>query len=117
MRSGADPYERIRFGRAGALRVRKTGFWGNFLAHSPGITLQTPSIYCMEHTERNTGPERWRSKRDLADYYGYSVRWVESMLAQGLPSVRIGGQRRFRFSETDEWLLNRAEAEGHEATA
>ena len=49
--------------------------------------------------------EPWRNKHELAAHYGFSVRWVEARLAEGLPSVLIGGQRRFRLSETDRYLL------------
>jgi hypothetical protein len=49
-------------------------------------------------------PERWWSKRELARHYGFSVRWVESMLGRGMPSRLIGGQRRFLLSQVDPWL-------------
>jgi hypothetical protein len=48
--------------------------------------------------------ERWRTKREVAEHYGYSIRWVELMVARGMPSTLIGGQRRFRLSETDRWF-------------
>ena len=49
-------------------------------------------------------PERWLSKREVADHYGFSVRWVEIQIGRGMPSRMIGGQRRLRLSEVDGWL-------------
>ena len=49
-------------------------------------------------------PEPLWSKQQVANYYGYSVRWVETMTAKGMPSRMIGGQRRYRFSLIDAWL-------------
>jgi hypothetical protein len=54
-------------------------------------------------------PEPWVSKRTLAAHYEASIRWVESKLAEGMPSVMIGGMRRFRISETDRWLVEEGE--------
>ena len=48
--------------------------------------------------------ERWLSKREVAEHYGFSVRWVEIQIGQGMPSRLIGGQRRLRLSEVDAWL-------------
>jgi hypothetical protein len=49
-------------------------------------------------------PERWLSKREVADHYGFSVRWVEIQIGRGMPARMIGGQRRMRLSEVDGWL-------------
>ena len=49
-------------------------------------------------------PERWLSKREVADHYGFSVRWVEIQIGLGMPARLIGGQRRLRLSQVDEWL-------------
>jgi hypothetical protein len=66
----------------------------------------------MSHQATAAGPpEPWASKRDVADHYGYSVRWVEYQLTRGMPSVLIGGQRRFRLSETERWLLSGGEGD------
>ena len=60
----------------------------------------------MNDEQRRAGaPEPWVSKKGVAAHYGFSVRWVEYQLARGLPSTLIGGQRRFRLSETERWLL------------
>lgn len=49
-------------------------------------------------------------KRQLASHYGFSVRWVESQVAKGMPSRMIGGRRRFDLAAVDRWL--RASAGG-----
>lgn len=51
------------------------------------------------------GSEPWLSKRQLAAYFGFSTRWVELRVREGMPSEVIGGRRRFRVSECEEWLL------------
>ena len=52
-------------------------------------------------------PEPWLTKREIARHYHFTVRWVEGMLAEGMPSRIIGNQRRFRLSEVDPWLRAR----------
>lgn len=52
-------------------------------------------------------PEPWLSKRDLAAYLGFSVRWVEYRLAEGMPHKFIGGRVRFRRSDVEAWLDRR----------
>jgi hypothetical protein len=49
-------------------------------------------------------PEPWLTKRQLADHYGFSTRWIELRMQEGMPSRMIGGRRRFRLSETENWL-------------
>ncbi len=45
------------------------------------------------------------SKRQLADYLGFSTRWVELRVHDGLPvATTIGNQKRFRLSEVMRWL-------------
>ncbi len=48
--------------------------------------------------------EPWLSKRQIADYFGRSTRWVELRMREGLPSKMIGGQRGYRLSEVEAWL-------------
>jgi predicted DNA-binding transcriptional regulator AlpA len=53
------------------------------------------------------GREPWLSKRQVANHYGRSTRWVELRMREGLPSRLIGGRRGFRLSEVDEWIKER----------
>ncbi len=53
---------------------------------------------------RDIGLERWLSKREVARYYGFTIRWVERQVAKGMPNRMIGGQRRFQISQVDRWL-------------
>ncbi len=56
------------------------------------------------------GRERFLSKPQIAEHYGFTPRWVELQMRKGLPSRLIGGRRRFLLSEVDEWLLPTYEA-------
>ena len=47
------------------------------------------------------------SKRQVAGHFGYSTRWVELRVKDGMPSQMIGGHRKFRLSECELWLLER----------
>lgn len=51
--------------------------------------------------------ERWLSKRQIAEHYGRSPRWIELRMREGLPSRMIGGRRAFQLSAVDEWLDRR----------
>lgn len=45
------------------------------------------------------------SKRQLAQTLGYSTRWVELRVREGMPSYQqTNGYRRFRLSEVEAWL-------------
>ena len=54
--------------------------------------------------------ERYCSKREIADHYGLSLRTIERWQFDGCPSRLIGGVRRFRVSEVEQWLAMREEA-------
>lgn len=54
---------------------------------------------------RRPGSEPWVSKRQVAEHFGFSTRWVELRVREGMPSRAIGGRRRFLLSECEEWLL------------
>lgn len=47
------------------------------------------------------------NKRQFARAKSRSTRWVEMMVAEGMPSERRGSMRFFRLSETDPWLADR----------
>ncbi len=44
------------------------------------------------------------SKRQIAEHYGYSTRWVELQMRKGLPSRVRGGHRRYLLSEVEAWF-------------
>jgi predicted DNA-binding transcriptional regulator AlpA len=67
-------------------------------AVSGGLVLRFPS---------RVGAEPWLSKRQVADYFGRSTRWVELRVREGLPSKMIGGRRGFRLSEVEAWIDGR----------
>jgi excisionase family DNA binding protein len=53
------------------------------------------------------GYEPWLNKQQLADYLGFSTRWVELKVREGMPSHRWGNRLRFRVSEVEAWLEER----------
>jgi hypothetical protein len=56
------------------------------------------------------GSEPWVSKRQIAAHFGFSTRWVELRVREGMPSQLFGGHRRFRVSECEAWVLERGAA-------
>lgn len=60
------------------------------------------------------GNEPWLAKRALADALGFSVRWVEYRVKEGMPHRVIGGRLRFQRSVVESWLMDR-EQERHTA--
>jgi hypothetical protein len=53
------------------------------------------------------GEERWVSKSDLAEYLGYTPRWIEYRVKEGMPCERKGTRLRFRISQVEAWLGDR----------
>ena len=53
------------------------------------------------------GVEPWLSKKQLAAHLGFTTRWVELRVTEGMPSERWGGRFRFRVSEVEPWLKGR----------
>ena len=48
--------------------------------------------------------EPYLTKRQIADHYRMSTRWVELRVREGAPSELIGGRRRFKISAFDQWI-------------
>lgn len=53
------------------------------------------------------GFEPLLTKRQVAAHYGFTTRWVELRMADGMPSELISSRRRFRLSEVEAWLNNK----------
>jgi hypothetical protein len=66
-----------------------------------GQVLEFPA-----HRMRDREP--WRTRREIADHLGVSVRWVDYRIAEGMPSKKLRGARRLRLSEVESWLERRA---------
>jgi hypothetical protein len=52
-------------------------------------------------------PERWVTKRQLADHLSVTPRWIELQQPLGLPRLSTGGMNRYRISEVEAWLRER----------
>lgn len=48
--------------------------------------------------------EQWLSKQQIADHLGFSTRWVEKRVNDGMPHMRMGGRLRFQVSVVEAWL-------------
>jgi excisionase family DNA binding protein len=51
-------------------------------------------------------PERepYVTKAQVAAFYGFTPRWVETKVAESMPCYRFGRRVRFRMSEVEAWL-------------
>lgn len=56
------------------------------------------------------GTEPWLTKAQIAEHLGFSTRWVELRVREGLPCRRMGGRLRFRRSAAERWLEERRQA-------
>lgn len=52
--------------------------------------------------------EPWVTRAQLAQHLGMSERWISLQVAAGMPSRQFGRARRFRVSECERWLGDRA---------
>ena len=50
------------------------------------------------------GREPWCTKQELAEHLGFSVRWVELRVQEGMPARRMGQRLRFQVSVVEAWL-------------
>ena len=44
-------------------------------------------------------------RQQLADHFGFSVRWVSQQVAEGAPHFRMGGSLRFQIPVFGHWLM------------
>ena len=65
--------------------------------------------------DQGAAPERFLTARELAAILGVHENYIYDHAARGLiPSYKIGGNRRFRWSEIEHWLdLQRTTAYAH----
>ena len=68
----------------------------------------TARVHSLDaYRRQRAGTEPWATKRELASHLGFSVRWVELRMAEGMPHERFGGQCRFQTSVCEQWLIER----------
>jgi hypothetical protein len=53
------------------------------------------------------GREPWCTKQELADHLGFSVRWVELRVREGMPARRMGPAASLQVSAVEAWLDER----------
>ena len=44
-------------------------------------------------------------RKQLADHFGFSPRWVSQQVANGAPHFRMGGSLRFQIPVFADWLM------------
>ena len=52
--------------------------------------------------------EPWLTRKQLAAHLGFSVRWVDLRVRDGMPSLKMRGERRFKASAVERWLEQEA---------
>jgi excisionase family DNA binding protein len=70
--------------------------------------MTTANEYPVGFAER----EPYVTKQHIAQFYGFTPRWVELKVAGGMPCHRFGSRVRFRVSEVEAWLQSAASAYG-----
>lgn len=50
------------------------------------------------------GDEPWLSKQEVAEHLGFSIRWVELRVQEGMPCERFGARLRFQRTPVEAWL-------------
>jgi predicted DNA-binding transcriptional regulator AlpA len=81
----------------------------------PALQVSSPALLRRKGTLNEVVPlgappvsESWLSKAQLAHRLGYSARWVNLRMAEGMPHHKwTGGHVRFRASEVEAWLAER----------
>jgi excisionase family DNA binding protein len=48
--------------------------------------------------------ESWLSKQEMAEHLGFSTRWVELRIQEGMPCERFGARLRLQRAPVEEWL-------------
>ena len=80
---------------------------------SPVSPAKAPIVFVMGTVipfPRRTDWEPELSKRQVAQHFGFSTRWVELRVREGMPSRMRGNRRRFLLSECEAWLAQPSEA-------
>ena len=60
-----------------------------------------------ERVARRPELERWLTTIELAEYLGFSSKWVTRRVGEGMPHARMGSRLRFKISQVEPWLVNR----------
>jgi len=50
--------------------------------------------------------ERWLTTQEVADYFGFSTKWVQRRVKEGMPHARLGGRLRFKVTLVEAWLID-----------
>jgi excisionase family DNA binding protein len=54
--------------------------------------------------------EPWLTTQQLADHLGFSTKWVQRKVKDGMPHSKFGARNRFKATLVEQWLHEQAEA-------
>lgn len=86
--------------------VQKSNLTDNRASYKSITVIQ--KRYNARMTTKAPTSERWLTKRQVAEHFGFTTRWVELRMREGMPSMRFGSRRRFRLSDVEAWLFSRS---------
>jgi len=55
---------------------------------------------------RQPNLEPWLTTQQLADHLGFSTKWVQRKVKDGMPSERFGSRLRFKATVVEAWLID-----------
>ncbi len=62
-----------------------------------------PTAQLLPFQSRRRGWEPWLDDAAIARHFSVSARTVRRWRAEGMPSKRLGGVRRYRLSDAEAW--------------
>jgi hypothetical protein len=71
-----------------------------------GVVMVAQVVSLDQERMVRRGREPWCTKQELAEHLGFSVRWVELRVREGMPARRMGQRLRFQISAVEAWLDN-----------
>jgi len=75
------------------------------MAKEPEASVMVGQVVSLEEERKvRRGREPWCTKQELAEHLGFSVRWVELRIREGMPARRMGRRLRFQVSAVETWL-------------
>lgn len=66
------------------------------------------TIYNLDQRRfaRHPNLERWLTTQELAEHLGFSTKWVQRRVKEGMPHARLGGRLRFKATLVEAWLID-----------
>jgi hypothetical protein len=68
-----------------------------------GANNMSTTLSFRRHEVRGEQRERWVDERVVSRHFGVSTRTVRRWRAMGMPSLLLGGARRYRLGQVERW--------------